>query len=87
MLDEAHPREVSVAREGCPKQGSGKVGATLGLRRPHPSTLVERLSRGSGAGTSGAAAKVAIACNRETIAPTIARIVALRATIGATVVF
>ncbi len=25
------------------------------------------LSRGSGAGTSGAAAKVAIACNRETI--------------------
>jgi hypothetical protein len=48
-----------------------------------------RLSRGSGAGTSGAAAKVAIVCNRETIAPTnaptIARIVGLRARIGALV--
>ncbi len=49
----------------------------------------EKLSRGSGAGTSGAAAKVARVCNRGTIAPTsapiIARIVALRATIGAIV--
>ena len=47
------------------------------------------LSRGSGAGTNGAAAKVTFACHRETIsptiAPTVARIVALRATIGAIV--
>ena len=47
------------------------------------------LHRGSGAGTSGAAAKVAIVCNRETIAPTIeatiAPIVARSATILAIV--
>ena len=38
--------------------------------------LCSNLSRGSGAGTSGAAAKVAIACNRETVAPTIAPTIA-----------
>jgi hypothetical protein len=47
------------------------------------------LIRGSGAGTSGAAAKIAIVCDRETIAstiaPTIAPIVARSATIPAIV--
>ncbi len=81
-----------------PWYGSGHPRPRLHARRlkvllVHLGSWVSRprfiLSRGSGAGTSGAAAKVAIVCNRETRAPTIAqtiaRIVALRTTIGAIV--